>query len=508
MDTVLTLDGGPLAVSDVVSVARHGRPVALSEAGRAKIQRGRTRLERAIGDDEPHYGVNTGFGALGRVTIPLQDLRQLQTNLIRSHSTGVGKPLPVDCVRAMGLVLTASLVRGYSGVRLELVDFLIRLLNHGITPQVPRIGSVGASGDLAPLAHYAQVLLGEGEVEYQGNVLPSKQALARAGMQPLELAAKEGLALINGTHLMAGRGALIVTDCRHLWEAALLAAAMSMDACRTTTSTLDPRIHELRGQPGQVYVAEQLAGFLANSEIVESHRDNDSRVQDPYSFRCCPAVLGAVWDAMMYVERAIAAELSGVTDNPLVFPKSNHHDPNGILISGGNFHGMPIALPLDMLTIAMAHLAGISERRVFHMLSGVDPEAELPTFLTPQAGLQSGLMITQYTAAACCNEIIGLATPASVSNLPTSAGMEDYNSFGPRAAEKGARAVELARSVVAIELLCAATGIDFHRPLLSGASIDAAHAKIRTRIPPLTADRSPAPDIAVLEEMIYRGELL
>ncbi len=502
MEEALILDGQALTTEEVVAVARHGLPLRISEEGLRRVVLGRARLEHAMRDGKPHYGVNTGFGALGRVKIPDTDLGLLQTNLIRSHSTGVGETLPKESVRAMGVVLAASLVRGYSGVRPEVLEMIVQLLNQGITPLVPRVGSVGASGDLAPLAHFALVILGEGKVEFKGRVETTSQTFASVGLQGLRLAAKEGLALINGTHLMTGRAAILMEDFRQLWGVSLMAAAMSMDACRATTSTLDPRIHRIRGQEGQEYVAAELAQLLEGSEIVASHRENDPRVQDPYSFRCCPAVLGGVWDAFEYVRRCIASELGGVTDNPLVFGKGPHATVDGELVSGGNFHGMPIAIPLDVVTIAIAHLAGIAERRIFHMLSGIDPEAELPTFLTPQAGLQSGLMITQYTAAACCNEIVGLATPASVYNLSTSAGMEDYNSFGPRSVEKGTRALELARSVVAIELLCAATGIDYHRPLRSGLRIELAHAKIRQCVPPLTEDRSPAPDIAALEALI------
>jgi histidine ammonia-lyase len=505
MEGELILDGRALTTKEVLAAARHGLDLRISEDGLRRVELGRRRLEHAMQDGEPHYGVNTGFGALGRVTIPESDLEQLQTNLIRSHSTGVGGLLPRECVRAMGVVLVASLVRGYSGVRLEVVERIVHILNQGITPVVPRVGSVGASGDLAPLAHFALAILGEGEVEFNGKRMSTNAAFASVGLQGMRLAAKEGLALINGTHLMTGRAAILVEDFRQLWKASLVAAAMSMDACRATTSTLDPRIHRVRGQLGQEFVAAELAELLDGSEIVKSHRENDPRVQDPYSFRCCPAVLGAVWDAFEYVQRCIASELGGVTDNPLVFGVGLEAKANGELVSGGNFHGMPIAIPLDVLTIAIAHLAGIAERRVFHMLSGIDPEAALPTFLTPQAGLQSGLMITQYTAAACCNEIVGLATPASIYNLSTSAGMEDYNSFGPRSVEKGARALELARSVVAIELLCAATGIDYHRPLRSGVRIERAHAQIRECVPPLTSDRSPASDISALEALISRG---
>ncbi|HEY6563109.1 MAG TPA: histidine ammonia-lyase [Pirellulaceae bacterium] len=495
---ILELSGGPLTSSDVASVARSGREVHLAREGRERIQASRERLRHAMAPGDPIYGVNTGFGALGRVRIPTDQLLELQLNLIRSHSTGVGIDLPEDVVRGMMLVLAASLTRGYSGVRVEVVESLLGLLNRGVLPCIPEIGSVGASGDLAPLAHLALVLVGEGWAMVAGRKVTGSDALAAASIEPLTLDAKEGIALINGTHLMAARGALLLEDFRRLFDASLVAAAMSVDACRATDSTLDARVHDVRNQAGQSYVAARLRELLAGSQIIKSHRENDPRVQDPYSFRCCPAVLGAVWDQWAYVETVLSAELGAVTDNPLVFEAHGQ----ACVISGGNFHGLPIALPLDTLAIGIAHLAGIAERRIYHMLSGADAEAELPTFLTPQAGLQSGLMIAQYTAAACCNELIGLTAPASVVNLPTSAGMEDYNSFGPRAAAKAARAMQLARSVVAIELLCAATGIDHHRPLRSGEAVERAFSRIRQVVPALEADRPPAPDIAALEALI------
>jgi histidine ammonia-lyase len=498
------LDGGPLSPQAIELVARRGAKLALAESAQSFVRQSRSRLLDAMHGASPIYGVNTGFGALGRVRIDQRQLNELQANLIRSHSTCVGDPLPRDVVRAMVCALAASVCRGYSGVRLEVAEGLVRLLNAGVTPVVPETGSVGASGDLAPLAHVALVLMGEGSAEFQGRVLPGADALHRAGLSPLVLEAKEGIALINGTHLMAGRAALLVQDFERLFEAALVAAAMSVDACRATDSTLDPSVHAVRRQPGQQLIAQRLRELLRGSQIIQSHLENDPRVQDPYSFRCCPAVLGAVWDLFQYICGCVAAELAGVTDNPLVFEAEGR----GRVVSGGNFHGMPIALPLDCLALGAAHLAGIAERRIYHMLSGSDPSAELPTFLAPQAGLQSGLMITQYTAAACCNELIGLTFPASVVNLPTSAGMEDYNSFGPRSAAKATRAVSLARSVVAIELMCAATGLDYHRPLRSGIAVEKAYDIIREVVPPLTHDRAPSPDIGAIELLITSGRLV
>jgi histidine ammonia-lyase len=462
-------------------------------------------LEAALADGEPHYGINTGFGSLSRERIAGEDLRELQRNLIRSHAAGAGPPLPAETVRAMMLLLAGSLARGCSGVRPMVAEAIVGLLNGGIVPVVPELGSVGASGDLAPLAHCALVLIGEGEAFVGGCRQAGAAALQGAGIVPLTLEAKEGLALINGTHLMGAQGALLLHDFDRLFDAAILAAAISIDACRATDTFLDQRVHIARNQPGQRAVAARLRELIAGSQILPSHRLNDPRVQDPYSFRCAPPVLGAALDASEYIRARIRDELSGVTDNPLVFDEGSAE--GGPIVSAGNFHGMPLALPLDVLTIAIGHIAGIAERRIYHMLSGFDPEAGLPLFLSPKPGLHSGLMITQYTAAACCNEIIGLATPASLANLSTSAGMEDYNSFGPRAAAKARRALELARHVVAIELLCASEAIEHHRPLRSGKPVERAIAAIRRMVPKLERDRPPAPDIAAIADLIATGEI-
>ncbi|MBX3358811.1 MAG: histidine ammonia-lyase [Phycisphaeraceae bacterium] len=503
----VTLDGSPLTPDLVDSVARAGSPVRLGDSARSALAQSRAALEACISDGEPHYGLNTGFGSFSRQRIPDKDLSDLQRNLVRSHAAGVGTPLPTATVRGMMLLLAASLSRGLSGVRPVVVERLLAMLNApptGVTPVVPEIGSVGASGDLAPLAHIALVLLGEGEAEFRGKVMPGAKALKAAHIPPLSLQAKEGLALINGTHLMAARGALLMIGVDRLFSAALTAAAMSIDACRATDAFLDERVHDARCQPGQAAVAARLRDRLRASQIIPSHRVNDPRVQDPYSLRCIPQVLGAAWDAAQYVRFHIDAELGAVTDNPLVFRRPPRREAD--IVSAGNFHGMPIALPLDVLSIALGHVAGIAERRIYHMLGAFDPDAGLPAYLSPKPGLHSGLMIAQYTAAACCNEMVGLANPASVANISTSAGMEDYNSFGPRAAAKAERSLELARHVVAIELLCAAEAIEHHRPLRSGAAVERAHAMIRTRVPPLKRDRPPAPDIAEIAAMIERGD--
>jgi histidine ammonia-lyase len=491
----LVLDGSPLSIADVVDVAARRRRVSLGEPARAAMSRSRAAVDAACLGQDPRYGINTGFGSLSRQRIAPSDLAELQRNLVRSHAAGIGEHLPIHVVRAMLLLQAASLARGASGARPEVVEAVLALLNADITPAVPEVGSVGASGDLAPLAAATLPLLGEGEVYHRGSLRRTPDALIEAGLKPIELHAKEGLALINGTHLMAAQAALLLSETEQVLRSAVLACAMSIDAAMATDSFLDARVHDLRRQPGQADVAAALRACLAGSEILPSHRDGDPRVQDPYSFRCAPPVLGAALDALRYVKLAVERELGAVTDNPLVFA---NHD----IVSAGNFHGLPLAIPLDAAAIALTHIAGISERRTFAMLAASDPYAGLQPYLAPQPGLQSGLMIVQYTAAACCNELIGLATPASVANISTSAGIEDYNSFGPRAGAKAARALELTRWVVAIELLCAAQGIDLHRPLRSGAAVESLHTRIRERVPKLTTDRPQTPDIEAIAALL------
>lgn len=504
MPTTLNLTVGPLSVTNVVAVAREDAPVSISPAARTAIEAARTRVADCLTDGEAHYGINTGFGSLSRKRIAADQLQQLQTNLIRSHAAGIGTPLPVDTTRGMMLLLAASLSRGHSGVRPQVVELLVEMLNRGVTPVVPSTGSVGASGDLAPLAAIGLAMLGEGEVWGNHAKLPSPpthfpaaEALRHAGLSPITLEAKEGLAIINGTHLMASMGALLVHDVSCLMDAAIAACAMSIDASRASHAFLDARVHVARNQEGQKFVAERVRHHLRGSQIVESHKENDPRVQDPYCLRCAPQVLGASRDCLSYVKQSIERELGAVTDNPLVFSDA--------ILSAGNFHGMPLAIPLDAACTAIAHIAGISERRTFWMLSAHDPESHLPPYLAKGAGLSSGLMIAQYVAAACCNEIITLATPASVSNISTSAGIEDYNSFGPRAGAKATRALELARSVVAIELMCAAEGLEYHRPLKSGAGVERAYEVVRSLVPRLEHDRPPGPDIEVIAGAVASG---
>ncbi len=489
----------PLTVDDVVEVARRHSELALDDACLRRVRSARRLVEQiAGGDGRPVYGVDTGFGDLSRVRIPHADLVDLQHNLLLSHAAGVGEPLPSEVVRAMMLLLCNSLAKGHSGVRVELVERIATLVNLDLTPVVPSRGSVGSSGDLAPLAHLALGLCGEGRFERDGVVINAADALTEAGLEPLALASKEGLALINGTHLMAGLGALLVHDAQRLLGAAELAAALSLDVLLGSVAPLDDRIHALRRRPRQRQVAARLRELLAGSELVASHVDCD-RVQDPYSLRCIPQVLGAAWEAFDYVADAIALELDAVTDNPLCFPDE------GDVVSGGNFHGQPLSLPLDTLALLVAEIAAFSERRSYRLLADSGYERSLPPFLTSQPGRHSGLMILQYVAAALVAENQVLAHPAGTASLPTSAGQEDYNSLGATAALKARSALDNAMKIVAVELLCAAQALDFRRPLVSSMALEDLHSRIRSLSPTVTADRSLADDIGRVAEAIRAG---
>jgi histidine ammonia-lyase len=481
------------------AVARGGAPPPLTADDRERIAAARDVVDRAVHDGRIVYGVTTGFGQLASVRIAQEDAAQLQVNLLRSHAVGAGPPLPAEIVRGMLVLLGASLRRGYSGVRVETVELVGALLERGVTPVVPSKGSVGSSGDLAPLAHLALVLIGEGEATLDGERLPGAEALRRAGLAPIELTAKEGLALINGTHLMAAAGGLAVREARRLLDAAIVAVALSLEAFKGSTVPFDERLHALRPQPGQAQVAARLRELLAGSPVVESHADC-GRVQDPYTLRCAPQVLGAVADALAYVEGAIERELHAVTDNPLVFPEE--HD----VLSGGNFHGQPLSLPLDHLALAMCELASFSERRTYALLS--PGYAGLPPFLTPQPGISSGLMIAQYAAAALVNENQVLAHPAGAGSIPTSAGQEDFNSMGALAALKARTAVENAAQVVAIELVCGAQGLEFHRPLRSTDRVEAAVERVRAVVPRVEGDRSLATELTTLADGLRTGEVV
>lgn len=491
--------GQELTSADVLAVARHHAPVSLDSSSLARINAARRVIDRMANEGQKVYGVTTGFGHLSRVRIPHEQLPDLQHNLLRSHAAGVGEPLSEEVARAMTLLLAASLARGHSGVRVEIVELLLSILNAGIYPAIPSRGSVGASGDLAPLAHLALILIGEGEVFKRAERISGKTALDQAGLTPLHLQAKEGLALINGTHLMEGIAILALADAQTLLRAAEVASAMSIEGLMGSHIPLDPRIHERRGQVGQKATAARLLTLVQESEINASHQDCP-RVQDPYTMRCVPQVLGAVRDGLEYCAGVFERELGAVTDNPLIFPE------DGDVLSGGNFHGQPLALALDTMALAITQLASFSERRIYNLMGPHDWDQNgAPLFLTPNPGLNSGFMIVQYVAAALTNEIKVLAHPASIDSIPTSAGMEDFNSMGATSAHKMLSILEQAYQVVAIEFMCAAQMLDYRLPLKPGTGVRQALAITRSHVARLENDRSMAPDIANLARAIKDG---
>lgn len=495
----VTIQGHALTGADIIAVARHHAPVSLSETSLARINAARGVIDRMADEGQKVYGVTTGFGHLSRVRIPHEQLTDLQHNLLRSHAAGVGEPLNEDSARAMMLLLAASLARGNSGVRVEVIELLLDMLNAHFYPVIPSRGSVGASGDLAPLAHLGLTLIGEGEVIYRGTKTTGGEALAQAGLTPLRLQAKEGLALINGTHLMEAIATLALADAQRLLRAAEIACAMSIEGLMGSHVPLDARIHERRGQVGQKAAAAHLRALVRNSEINVSHQDCP-RVQDPYTMRCAPQVFGAVRDALEYCAGVFECELDAVTDNPLIFPE------DGDVLSGGNFHGQPLALALDTMALAITQLASFSERRIYNLMGPHDwDENGAPLFLAPNPGLNSGFMIVQYVAAALTNEIKVLAHPASIDSIPTSAGMEDFNSMGATSAHKMLRILEQAHQVVAIEFMCAAQMLDFRLPLRPGEGARRAFDIVRSYVSKLERDRVMAPDIATLAQAIKDG---
>jgi histidine ammonia-lyase len=492
---MVVLDGRSLTLADLVAVA-DGETVALAQAARARVDAARAVVDRKADGDEPIYGINTGFGSFAEVRIPHDALSALQLNLLRSHAAGVGELLPARTVRAVMALRANVLACGYSGVRASTLEALVALVNAGVHVAVPSRGSVGASGDLAPLAHLGLVLVGEGEAVVDGRVVPGIDALRGAGLSPITLGPKEGLALINGTQASAAVLGLALDAAGRLARAADVAAALSIDGLRGSTRPFDPRIHDARPFEGQRTSAANLARLLEGSAINASHV-NCGRVQDAYSMRCAPQVHGAARDALAFALRTFLVEANAATDNPMVFADS------GDVVSGGNFHGAPVAVAADLLAIAAAQLATISERRSDRL---VNPALSgLPAFLTREGGLQSGLMLAQVTAAALTSELKGLAHPASVDTIPTSGNKEDHVSMSMAAALKAERAVALARQVVAVELLCAAQAIDLLAPLTTSGPLARVHAAIRESVAPLVHDRPPAPDIAAIDRLIARG---
>ena len=496
--SVTYLDGHSLTIEQLVAIARDFVQVGIADDARARVRAARAVVDEFADRDSPTYGINTGFGSFADVRIPHDSLAQLQVNLLRSHAAGVGEPLPVDAVRATIALRINVLAKGFSGIRLETLDLLVELLNRRVHPRVPSRGSVGASGDLAPLAHIALVLIGEGEVSDVDALDTGVGALARVGLSPITLAPKEGLALINGTQPSAAVLALALAEAEQLARAVDIAGALSIDGLQGSTKPFDPRIHAARGLDGQAAAAGNLRALLADSGINAAHA-NCGRVQDAYSMRCAAQVHGAAREALRFVRAIVQTEANAATDNPMVFADAHE------IVSGGNFHGAPVAIAADVLCLAIAQLATISERRSDRL---VNPALSgLPAFLTRHGGLHSGLMMAQVTAAALTSELKTLAHPASVDTVPTSGNKEDHVSMSMAAALKAARAVTLARYVIAVELLCAAQAIDLLRPLTTSPPLARVHAALRAHVPTLDEDRPPARDIERITALIARGEL-
>ena len=495
----MELQGQPLPLPQIAEVAYGSEPVHISASVHRRVKASRDVIDRIVSEDRVAYGVTTGFGKLADIRVPRSDLRDLQLNLVRSHSCGIGAPLAEPEVRAMMLLRANVLTLGYSGIRLEVIELLCDMLNKRIHPVIPEKGSVGASGDLAPLAHLSLSLIGEGEAFYQGNRLRSDEALRRAGLRPVELAAKEGLALLNGTQGMHAVGGLALCRAKRLSRVADVSGAMTLESLKDTPTPFDARLQQARPHPGQKAAAAHLLRLVEGSEIRESHRENDPRVQDAYSIRCMPQVHGAVRGALDHCDEVLLVESASATDNPLVFADS------GAVLSGGNFHGAPLALALDYAGIAMTDLMTISERRIDRLVNP-DKSEGLPAFLARNPGLESGFMIPHVAAASLLNEARVLAHPASIDNVSTSGGKEDHVSMGMTCAIKLRSIVELAENLIAIELLAAAEGLEHRRPLRAGIGVERAYETVRRHAAPLIGDRPLAGDIARIAEAIRTGE--
>ncbi len=525
----LTLKPGALTLDDLQTIHAGGVSIAIHPSADAAIAAGAAVVRRAAEGDAAVYGVNTGFGKLASTRISRDDLATLQCNLIRSHSVGVGEPLSPAVVRLMLALKAASLARGHSGVRPVIIDTLVAACNAGLVPYVPAQGSVGASGDLAPLAHMTLALMGEGEMLIEGKRRSASHALHDAGIEPLVLQAKEGLALINGTQTSTALALHALLSFEPVLEAAIVVGALTVDAARGSDGPFDPRIHALRGQPGQIDVARYYRKLLEGSSIRASHREGDDRVQDPYSLRCQPQVVGACLDQLRHAALVLVREANAVTDNPLVFADSVRPEPvegpasvrpepvegpagastssarTGEIVSGGNFHAEPVALACDAMAVAIAEVGAIAERRIAMLIdAGV---SRLPPFLTADAGLNSGFMIAHVTAAALASENKSMAHPASVDSLPTSANQEDHVSMATFAARRLQPMIANVAHILGIELLAAAQGIEFLRPLTSSAPIEAAHALLRTQCPSIERDRYLAPEIERATALVTDGRL-
>lgn len=495
---MLRLRGSNLSGHEVVRCIRQGWSVTLDQAQREKVAQARELVVQLISKGQPVYGINTGFGMLADTSISADNVAELQRNLILSHSCGVGKPFSEEIVKAMMILRANALMKGHSGIRPEVIELLVELVNKNVTPWIPSQGSVGASGDLVPLAHMSSVLLGEGEAFYEGQLYQGAEALRRAGLAPVVLQAKEGLALINGTQAMTAQGVLALYDGDNLLKTADVSSSLTLEALCGIPDAFDERVHALRSHPGQVATAAELRRLLAGSELVYSteHR----RVQDAYSLRCIPQVHGASKDAYCYVEAVLNREINSVTDNPILFPA------DGEVISAGNFHGQPVALALDFLGIALSEIGNITERRIERL---VNPQLSgLPPFLSEASGLNSGYMIIQYTAAALASENKVLSHPASVDSIPTSANQEDHVSMGSISARKVLSILANVQNIVAIEIICACQALEFRDRRKLAPATQAVYDLVRAHIPPLKQDRFLEPEIKVARDLVVSGKVL
>jgi len=493
----ITIIPGKLTLPMLRAVAAGNVQLALDSSNLPAVHASADAVQKAVANGAPAYGINTGFGKLAKTHIPDDQLALLQTNLVRSHAVGIGPLLDDATVRVVICLKIASLARGFSGVRIGVIDALVKLFNSDIVPCIPAKGSVGASGDLAPLAHMTLALMGEGDVRLNGSIINAKDGLRQAALKPIELAAKEGLALLNGTQVSTALALRGLFETEDLFAAAVAAGALSVDAAKGSDAPFDARIHDVRGQPGQIDVATRYRTLLAGSEIRRSHLINDDRVQDPYSLRCQPQVMGACLDLIRNVAATLQIESNAVTDNPLVFGDD--------VLSGGNFHAEPVALAADTLALAIAEIGALSERRIALLIDAV--LSGLPPFLVSDAGLNSGFMMAHVTAAALASENKSLAHPASVDSLPTSANQEDHVSMATFAARRLLEMTQNTRGIIAIELLAAAQGIDFHAPLKTSPALQRVHQAIRKAVPFYDRDRYFAPDIAAITALLLSGEL-
>jgi histidine ammonia-lyase len=501
------IDGETLTIENIVKVARENAKVVIPEKVKKRIRKSREVLENLIKKGQVIYGVNTGFGALSNVTIPSQFLKQLQVNLIRSHSAGVGESLSTDVVRALMLLRANTLAKGYSGVRLETLEAIVEMLNKGVHPMIPSKGSVGASGDLAPLSHMVLVLIGEGKAEYKGEIMSGREAMKKAGIKPVELEVKEGIALNNGTQLMSAIAALTVHDAENLIKTAEITAALTLEALLGFYDAFDEKIQKVRPHKGQATTAENIRALVDGSQLVQTGAQAMEKLHHPhdaYSLRCTPQVLGAARDAIEYARKVVEIEINSATDNPLVFPEE------AMCLSGGNFHGQPISLAMDFLGIALAMVGNISERRITRLMDERLNNG-LPAFLIPpeaKKGVSSGLMTVQYTAAALASENKILAHPACVDSIPTSANFEDFVSMGVAAAQKARQILENTQYIVAIELLCAAQAIEYRGAEKLGRGTKKAYEAVREKVSVLKEDRVLSEDIEKIKSLVESGKIV